>query len=73
MMRVPATEAIVIIIVATETMLWMLAAEAIVVIMVVAATIAWMLATEALLLLVAAKAMPPMVRAETTQAGRLLA
>ncbi len=74
MMRVPATEAIVIVVVAAEAMPWMLAAEAIVVIIIVGtAPIPWMLATEVLLVLAAAKPMLPVLLAETTQAGRLLA
>jgi hypothetical protein len=72
MMRVPATKAIVIIVVPAKTVLWMLAAEAIVIV-VLASTMPWIVAAEAVLVLVAAKAMPPMLLAETPQAGRLLA
>jgi hypothetical protein len=72
MMRVPATEAIVVVIVAAQTVLRMLATEA-VVIVVLASTMPWIVAAEAVFVLVAAKAMPPMLLAETTQAGRLLA
>jgi hypothetical protein len=72
MVWVPATEAIVIIIVAAKFMLWMLTTEA-VVIVVLASTMPWIVAAEALFVLVTAKAMPPMLLAETAQAGRLLA
>ncbi len=72
MMWVPATEAIVIVIVAAKFMLWMLTTEA-VVIVVLASTMPWIVATEAVFVVVAAKAMAPMLLAEAAQAGRLLA
>ena len=72
MMWVPATEAVVIVIVAAKFMLWMLTTEAIVIV-VLASTMPWIVATEAVFVVVAAKAMAPMLLAEAAQAGRLLA
>ena len=72
MMWVPATEAIVIVIVAAKFMLWMLTTEA-VVIVVLASTMPWIVATEAVFVVIAAKAMARVLLAEAAQAGRLLA
>jgi hypothetical protein len=71
-MRVPATKAIVVIVVAAKMVLRVLATEAVVIIF-LATTITWMLATVTVVSIVAAEAMPSMLLAKTTQAGRLLA
>jgi hypothetical protein len=72
MMGVPATEAIVILIVAAKFMLWMLTTEAVGIVL-LAATMPWIVATEAVFVVVAANAMARMLLAEATQAGWLLA
>jgi hypothetical protein len=72
MMRVPATEAIVVIVVAAKMVLWMLSTEAVVLVF-LAMTITWMLATVAVGSIVAAKTMTWLPLAKATQAGRLLA
>jgi hypothetical protein len=71
-MRVPATKAIVVIVVAAKMVLRVLATEAVVIIF-LATTITWMLATVTVVSIVAAEAMPSMLLAKTTQTGRLLA